>query len=297
MEGTSPQVDNRGVVVVRGKFGGSSSFAKRSERPGFESPCGAFAREASDASSRSERARGRRGRSLAKRAGRSRSERCVRGLEKKIVTSPRSLDPILDFCTEVRADIRIFVRRARSTVWAPADPKFRHLRFQWTPGGAPTSGDRRSTRGFPPFSGVVAGVPHARRKPPSWAHVASWRGPAGPATSADPYRDRPAHLDPHRAPTVSLTTTSPVSTRFVAVIDLAGGKAGRAREAPEARDTSGPAERPAGQKTRPLAPRPRNRPPAHPANPLDTTCCRTRHIQTLGRRHDGRGRGRGRGRS
>ena len=89
LEGTSPQVDNRGVRPSAEILEAVRVRAKRSERPGFESPCGAFAREASDASSRSERARGRGGK------GRSRSERCVRGLKKKIVTSPRSLDPIL----------------------------------------------------------------------------------------------------------------------------------------------------------------------------------------------------------
>ena len=71
-------------VCVSGKFGGGSSEAskKRCSRPGFESPCGAIV------CSRSE-VEGGEG-SLAKRAV------CAR-VETHIVTSPRSLDPILSY--------------------------------------------------------------------------------------------------------------------------------------------------------------------------------------------------------
>ena len=84
LEGTSPQVDNRGVVVCCSaeNLEAVRVRAKQSERPGFESQCGAIV------CSRSERG-GEGG------EGRSRSERCVRGFKKKIVTSPRSLTPYI----------------------------------------------------------------------------------------------------------------------------------------------------------------------------------------------------------
>ena len=77
LEGTSPQVDNRGGV--RGNFGGSSISSSRSERPGFESPCGAIV--CSRICSRSERGGG--GGRVGHEASGSLTKRAVRARVKK----------------------------------------------------------------------------------------------------------------------------------------------------------------------------------------------------------------------